>query len=98
MWLKSILHGYDAEVSDNGVVTVYVAGTQAAVIPDFGMVAGEVNRVVGTMQAQGWDIGCLYNQETAETPQLDFSHESKTGNPYQLAQEVRNGLNRTNSQ
>jgi hypothetical protein len=106
---KSILHGYDAEVSDNGVVTVYAArrspvyidgvrvnpasniatnvsfeplnssGTQAAVIPDFGMVAGEVNRVVGTMQAQG------------------FSHEFKAGNPYQLAQEVRTGLNRTNS-
>jgi hypothetical protein len=35
---------------------------------------------------------------TCTSPQLYFSHEFKTGNPYQLAQEVRNGLNRTNSQ
>ncbi|HWE12747.1 MAG TPA: DUF1259 domain-containing protein [Solirubrobacteraceae bacterium] len=125
--LQKILHGYDAEVSDNGVVTVYVArrnpvyidgirvnpatniatnvsfeplnssGTQAAVIPDFAMQANEINRVVGAMRARGWDIGCLYNQETGESPQLYFSHEFKTGDPYQLAQEVRDGLNQTNA-
>lgn len=126
--LKSILHGYDAEVSDNGVVTVYVArrnpifinglrinpatniatnvsfeplnssGTSTAVVPDFAMQAQEVNHVVGTMRSMNWDIGCLYNQETGESPQLYFSHEFKTGDPYQLAQEVRKGLNHTNSQ
>lgn len=74
------------------------SGTQAAVAPDFGMQADEINRVVGTMQAQGWDIGCLYNQETDEHPQLYFSHQFKTGNPYVLAQEIRNGLNQMNSQ
>ncbi|MCW2988109.1 MAG: hypothetical protein JWM24_1047 [Solirubrobacterales bacterium] len=126
--LKQILHGYDAQVSDDGVVTVFVArrspihingvrvkpaaniatniafeplnssGTDAAVAPDFGMVASEVDRVVATMQGLGWDIGCLYNQETAENPQLYFSHQFKTGDPYALAQEVRDGLNRMNSQ
>jgi hypothetical protein len=73
------------------------SGSQAAAAPDFGMVTGEVDRVVGTMRAQGWDIGCLYNQETGERPQLYFSHEFKTGDPYALARQVRNGLNRMNS-
>lgn len=50
------------------------------------------------MQGQGWDIGCLYNQETDERPQLYFSHQFTTGAPYQLAQQMRNGLNQTNSQ
>lgn len=126
--LQSILHGYDAEVGSDGVVTVYVArrnpifidgvkvnpatniatnvafeplnstGTQAAVIPDFAMQANEINGLVGTMRSMNWDIGCLYNQETNEHPQLFFSHEFKTGDPYQLAQEVRDGLNQTNNQ
>lgn len=126
--LKRMLHGYDAEVSDSGVVTVYVArrnpvfidglkvnpatniatnvsfeplnssGTRAAVVPDFAMQAQEINRVVGTMRSMNWDIGCLYNQETGESPQLYFSHEFKTGDPYELAREVRNGLNHTNAQ
>ncbi len=72
-------------------------GTQAAAVPDFGMETGEINHVVGTMQAQGWDIGCLYNQETGETPQLFFSHEFKTGDPYALAHQIRRGLDRMNS-
>jgi len=49
------------------------------------------------MRAQGWDIGCLYNQETDEQPQLFFSHQFKIGDPYQLAAEVRRGLDQTNS-
>jgi hypothetical protein len=50
------------------------------------------------MRGQGWDIGCLYNQETGERPQLFFSHQFKTGDPYQLAAEIRKGLNRMNVQ
>jgi hypothetical protein len=126
--LEGILHGFDAEVGDNGVVTVYVArrnpvfidgirvnpatniatniafeplnstGSQAAVVPDFGMVASEINPVMTTMRGMGWDIGCLYNQETNEHPQLYFSHQFKTGDPYTLAAEVRKGLDDTNSQ
>ena len=48
------------------------------------------------MRAQGWDIGCLYNQETDEHPQLFFSHQFKTGEPDQLAREIRRGLDRMN--
>ncbi len=29
------------------------------------------------MRQQGWDIGCLYNQETDEHPQLYFPISSK---------------------
>ena len=126
--LQSILHGYDAEVGDDGVVTVFVArkdpiyiegilvkpetniatnvafepldssGSQAAAAPDFAMEADEINRVMAVMRQQGWDIGCLYNQETDESPQLFFSHQFKTGDPYQLAAEIRKGLDQTNSQ
>jgi|SRR5579884_726306 len=124
--LKSILHGFNASVGSDGVVTVLVArknpitidgvhasqaaniatniafeplnasGSDTAVMPDFGMTAEEINPVVSTMQAMGWDIGCLYNQETAEQPQLFFSHEFKHGDPYQLAREIRQALDHMN--
>ncbi len=68
-------------------------GKTAAAVPDYGMVASEINPVVKIMRQQGWDIGCLYNQETDEYPQLFFSHQFKTGDPIQLAREIRNGLN-----
>jgi hypothetical protein len=71
-------------------------GTRAAAAPDFDMIGSEVNPVVSTMRSQGWDIGCLYNQETNESPQLYFSHEFKTGDPYVLAAELRRGLDRMN--
>jgi Domain of Unknown Function (DUF1259) len=120
--LARILHG-EAEVGDEGVVTVTVsrtdkidvdgvvasaeanispniefkplnaAGTLAAVAPDFSMTSAGVQTLISVMRRQGWDVGCLYNQETAEHPQLFFSHQLKTGNPYELAHEVRRGLN-----
>jgi hypothetical protein len=125
--LQHILHGYDADVGDDGVVTVHVArrdsiyidgvrvrpqtniatnvafeplnagGTRCAVAPDFAMESNEINRVTRVMRRHGWDVGCLYNQETDEKPQLFFSHQFKTGDPYVLAREVRAGLNETNS-
>ena len=49
------------------------------------------------MRAQNWDIGCLYNQETDEQPQLFFSHQFKTGDPYDLAREIRRGLDQTST-
>ncbi|MFL5928485.1 MAG: hypothetical protein ACJ77E_16260 [Gaiellaceae bacterium] len=48
------------------------------------------------MRAQGWDIGCLYNQKTNETPQLYFSEGIKTGNRYQLAADIRKALDQMN--
>ncbi len=74
------------------------AGTQAVVVPDFALRGFEVNAVFQAMRGFGWTIGCLYNQETEEHPQLYFSHMWKAGDPYALAQEVRAGLDLTNSQ
>jgi hypothetical protein len=48
------------------------------------------------MRAQGWELDCPYNQETDEHPQLYFCHAFKTGNAYQLAQQVRSGLEHMN--
>ena len=70
---------------------------RAAAVPDFAMEAGEINKVTSLMRGMGWDIGCLYNQETAESPQLYFSHQLKTGDAYALAGEIRKGLDKMNS-
>jgi hypothetical protein len=124
--LASILHG-DAQVGDEGVVTVTVSrtdtividgvrvspeanistgvqfkplsgsGASAAVGPDFSMESSEVQPVVSIMRQQGWFVGCLYNQETNEHPQLFFSHMLKTGDAYSLAQQIRRGLDLTDS-
>jgi hypothetical protein len=124
--LAKILHG-DAQVGDEGVVTVSVSrkgnvvidgvrvspeanistevqfkplatsGASAAVGPDFSMSGHEVQPVVAIMRRQGWFVGCLYNQETGEQPQLFFAHMLKTGDAYALAREVRAGLDRTNA-
>lgn len=69
----------------------------AAAAPDFSMIASEVQNVVRVMRQQGWVIGCLYNQETDEQPQLYFSHQVKVGNAIELAREIRRGLDQTNS-
>ena len=71
----------------------YGGGQNAAAVPDYGMIPAEVERVVGLQLSRGWDIGCLYNQETDEQPQLFFSHQFKTGNSLQLAREIRAALN-----
>lgn len=41
------------------------------------------------------DASALWKKETAESPQLFFSHQFKTGDPIQLAHDIRNGLNLT---
>ena len=122
--LAKILHG-DAEVGEQGVVTVTVdrtdrividgirvspeanistnvefkpvnsAGTRAAAAPDFSMKSSEVMPVVSLMRKLSYHVGCLYNQETNEHPQLYFSHMLKVGDPYALAREIRRGLDLT---
>jgi hypothetical protein len=72
-------------------------GAVAAVAPDFSMTSHEVQPVVALMRRRGWHIGCLYNQETNERPQLYFSHMVKNGDPYKLAREIRAGLDRTHA-
>jgi hypothetical protein len=75
----------------------YGGGENAAVAPDYALLASEVNDVVGYARKKEWDIGCLYNQETDEHPQLFFSHHFKTGDSVELAKEVRAALNMTRS-
>jgi hypothetical protein len=72
-------------------------GSRAAVGPDFSITSSEVQKVVAVMRTQGWFVGCLYNQETSESPQLYFSHMLKTGDAYALAAEVRRGLDLTHA-
>jgi len=68
-----------------------------AVAPDFALIAAEINPLVRLMREQGFTIHCLYNQETAERPQLYFSHQLAVGDAYDLAQKIRRGLERTNA-
>jgi hypothetical protein len=70
----------------------------ADVAPDFAMISSEVDTVANLMRNQlHWTQGCLYSQETAENPQLYFAHMIKSGNAYELAQEIRRALDLTKS-
>jgi hypothetical protein len=71
-----------------------LGGNRAICVPDFGQIWYEVDTLAKTMLAQGWQIDCLYNQETDEQPQLFFSHHYKVGDAYELAREVRRGLDK----
>jgi hypothetical protein len=71
---------------------------RAAVAPDFALIASEVNPVMESQRRQGFTVHCLYNQETAESPQLYFSHQLAVGDAYQLARAIRRSLERTNTQ
>jgi uncharacterized protein DUF1259 len=84
-------------VATNVAFQPYGGGQNAAVIPDYSLVASEINKVVGYTLSKDWDIGCLYNQETDEHPQLYFSHQFKVGNSVALAREIRTALDMTNS-
>ncbi len=71
---------------------------EAQVVPDFSLTAQEIDPVVKLMLNElDWYQGCLYNQETAESPQLYFDHMIKQGNAYALAKEIRRGLDLTQS-
>lgn len=70
---------------------------RAAVAPDFSLTASEIQPVMRIMRGYGWEVGCLYNQETDEHPQLYFSHQFKTGDPIRLAREMRQALDRTDA-
>jgi hypothetical protein len=76
------------------------AGANTAdVVADFSMDSKEVQPTVKQMLVgNDWDQGCLYNQETDEQPQLYFDHMAKTGDAYELAAEIRAGLDLTDAQ
>jgi hypothetical protein len=89
----------DANVSTNVQFKPHGKAKDGAVAgPDFSMTASEVTPVVGLMRSVGWQVHCLYNQETAESPQLYFSHMLKAGNVYELAAEVRKAIDLTNAE
>lgn len=72
-------------------------GKGTAVAPDFALIASEINPLIQIMREQGFTIHCLYNQETAENPQLYFSHQLAVGDAYELARKMRKGLERLNT-
>jgi len=89
----------EANISTNvAFLPLDATGTKAAAAPDFSMTATEVDPVCRTMRAAGFEIGCLYNQETGEHPQLYFAHMLATGAPQDLAVKIRKGLNVTQAQ
>jgi hypothetical protein len=53
--------------------------------------------VVKKMRSQDWFVNSLCSHHTDEQPQLYFSHMLKSGNPYELAREIRLGLDLTYS-
>lgn len=66
----------------------------AAVAPDYAFIASEINPALEVARAEGFVVHCLYNQETAEFPQLYFSHNLKTGNAIELAQQIARVLDK----
>jgi hypothetical protein len=74
-----------------------LGGNTTAVAPDFALLASEINPVMAIMRKQSFAVHCLYNQETAESPQLYFSHQLAVGDAYELARAVRKGLELTNA-
>lgn len=74
-----------------------LGGGRTAVAPDFALTASEVNPVMAITRRYGFTVHCLYNQETAERPQLYFSHQLAVGDAYELARVIRRALERTNT-
>ena len=70
-------------------------GSQTAGVIDLSQAGAEVQPVQSFMRAHGWFVGCLYNQETSEHPQLYFTHFLKVGDAYALAAELRQALTLT---
>ncbi len=70
---------------------------RTAVAPDFAMLASEVNDLVKVARDGGFEVHCLYNQETDEKPQLFFSHQLAVGDAEELARVARKALEQTNS-
>ncbi len=70
------------------------SGKSAACAPDYALIASEINPALMVSRKEGFVVHCLYNQETAEDPQLYFSHNLKTGDPIALAKQVSNVLDK----
>lgn len=96
--IDGILVNPQANISTN-IQFKPTGGDNADVVSDFSMSSLEVNPVIGLMRNKlSWYQGCLYNQEINEHPQLFFDHMIKSGNAYDLAREIRSGLNLTEAE
>jgi hypothetical protein len=97
--IDGVLVSPQANISTNvAFLPLDATGAKAAAAPDFSMTAGEVDPVCRAMRRAGFEIGCLYNQETSEHPQLYFAHMFATGDPQRLAVTIREALNHTNAE
>jgi hypothetical protein len=74
-----------------------LGANRTAVGPDFALTASEVNPVMAITRTSGFTVHCLYNQESAERPQLYFSHQLAVGDAYDLARVIRRALEKTNT-
>ena len=81
----NVLHKIDFEPLNN-------SGSQANCGADFIMVSGQVNPALDAAQKNGFQIHCLYNQQTDIDPQPYFSHTLQAGDPVELAHRVRDVL------
>jgi hypothetical protein len=74
-----------------------LADGRTAVAPKFALLPVEVAAVMRLMRREGFDIHSMANQETAEVPQLFFTHLLGVGNPYYYARAIRRVLQQTNT-
>jgi Domain of Unknown Function (DUF1259) len=86
----------EANISTNiQFLPLDATATRVAAAPDIAMTADEVDPVCRAMRHAGFEIGCLYNQETSEHPQLYFAHMFATGDAQTLAVKIRHALDHT---
>lgn len=71
---------------------------RAAIGGDFVMTAGEVDRVIKALRANGIQVVSLHNHMTDETPRLFFMHFWADDDAMKLARGLRAALDQTNVQ
>ena len=70
---------------------------KAAITGDFVMTAGEVNRVIRALRANGIEVAALHGHMLTETPRLFFMHFWANDDAMKLARGLRAALEQTNS-
>ncbi len=96
--------GPSAKTASNGNQATTGQGSRnggalrTAVAPDLALTAPEVDKVMKITRAAGFEVHCLYNQETAEHPQLYFSHQLAVGDAEHYARVLRHALEQTDSE
>ena len=68
---------------------------RAAITGDFVMTAGEVNRVIRALRANGIEVTSLHNHMLDDEPRLFFMHFWANDDAVKLARGLRAGLDST---